>query len=98
MFGAVKSGAAYAHQQITDPEVRQKTKEDLGTAFNQIGESTASGVSEVVGTGSEYAKTGATSARNSIKYAGGKLYEGGAAAGSTVKGKLDESGITEKSK
>ena len=34
MFGAVKSGAAYAHQQVTDPEFRQKTKEDLGTAFN----------------------------------------------------------------
>ena len=30
------------------------------------------------------------------KYAGSKLYEGGAAAGSTVKGKLDETGVTEK--
>ena len=67
-------------------------------AINNLGESTASGISEVVNSGSELAKSGASSARNSIKYTGGKLYEGGAMVGGTVKGKLDDTGITEKAK
>ena len=33
MFGSIKAGAAYAHASITDPEARQKTKEDLSVAL-----------------------------------------------------------------
>lgn len=33
MFGSIKAGAAYAHGAITDPEARQKTKEDLTLAL-----------------------------------------------------------------
>ena len=60
-----------------------------------MGDATVSGVTEVFNTGSEMSKSGFNSARESVKYAGNKLYEGGAVAGSTIKGKLDETGVTE---
>ena len=60
-----------------------------------MGDATVSGVTEVFNTGSEISKSGFNSARESVKYAGNKLYEGGAVAGSTIKGKLDETGVTE---
>ena len=46
----------------------------------------------------EKATEGAMSAREGAKYAGTKIYEGGAAAGTAVKGKLDETGVSEVAK
>jgi len=41
---------------------------------------------------------GALSAREGAKYAGSKIYAGGAVAGSAVKSKLDETGVSEAAK
>ena len=44
------------------------------------------------------ATEGALSAREGAKYAGSKIYAGGAVAGSAVKTKLDETGVSEAAK
>ena len=94
LIGSLKTGAAYAHSQVMDPEIREQNKETLKTAFNEGTEMTKSGVSESAAIAKETVKSGAQSAREGAKYAGEKIYAGGAIAGSAVKNKLDETGVS----
>jgi len=87
MIGAVKSGATWSQRQVMDPEARKQNKETISTNLGIGAAATKKAVS-----------SGAQSAKDGAKYAGGKIYAGSAAAGSAVKSKLDETGVSEAAK
>ena len=93
-IGTLKSGAAYAQQQVMDPEIREQRRESIKAAFNEGSEMTKSGVSESAAIAKATVTSGAQSAREGAKYAGEKIYAGGAIAGTAVKNKLDETGVS----
>ena len=98
VIGAVKSGASYAKTQVMDPEARAQNQEVVFNNLSEVGETAMTGLTETASATKAAVTSGAHSAREGAKYAGSQIYAGGAAAGSAVKNKLDETGVSEVAK